>query len=192
MPTWSATRRQLARRGLLDAAGDVIAERGWPSASVHHIGQRAGLSRGAVNYHFGTREQLLDEVLDDLIARHRAAWADDPDPPALEDLLDRIWAVVADDPRGTRLATMLFYESLGPSPHLTDRSRWARRELVAALEAQLRRLQFNGKLRSDADCRSAAAFLVSALAGLTADSDRDAAAALGYAELRATLVARLA
>lgn len=199
MSTWSAARSERARRRLIDAAGDVIAERGWPSASVHYIGERAALSRGAVNYHFGTREQLLEAVLADLVERWRLEWEDGEASAAgsrpaatLGAALDHYWAVVAGDPRGARLATMLLYESLGPSPQITDEARRARRSLIGAVEAQLRELQASGAVKADADCRAAASLLVGSTAGLAADAGLGPAAAAGYAELRAALLARFA
>ncbi len=206
MSTWSAARSEHARRRLIDAAGDVIAEQGWPSASVHYIGERAALSRGAVNYHFGTREQLLEAVLADLVERWQSEWRDgvaaeggeglaaeaDGAGQALGAVLDHYWAVVAGDPRGARLATMLLYESLGPSPQITEQARLARRALVDAVAAQLQQLKALGEIDADADCRAAASLLVGTTAGLAADAGFGSAAAGGYEELRTALLARLA
>jgi len=49
---------------VLDAAISVLAERGVTSTSIQDIATEAGLSKGAVHYHFETKEELLVQVLD--------------------------------------------------------------------------------------------------------------------------------
>lgn len=53
---------------LLDTAGQVFAERGYADATSKEICERAGTPMASVNYHFGSREGLYEEVL---IEAHR-------------------------------------------------------------------------------------------------------------------------
>ena len=57
-PTMPETRQRL-----LEAAGEVFAERGFRMATVRDICQRAKANLAAVNYHFGDKERLYAAVL---------------------------------------------------------------------------------------------------------------------------------
>lgn len=56
-----------AREALIRAASALFAERGYHDSSVAAIGERAGVSRGLVNHHFGSKENLLAAVIEDHI-----------------------------------------------------------------------------------------------------------------------------
>jgi AcrR family transcriptional regulator len=54
-----AERRSRSEEALLDAAAEMIAERGVDGASLASIGGRAGVSRGLPTHHFGTKDTLV-------------------------------------------------------------------------------------------------------------------------------------
>ena len=56
------------RAVVLEAAGQVFAERGFAQATSKEICERAGANSAAVNYYFGGKESLYEEVL---IEAHR-------------------------------------------------------------------------------------------------------------------------
>ncbi|PRX45989.1 TetR family transcriptional regulator [Prauserella shujinwangii] len=90
-------RSRTTRRRLVDAAVECLAERGWNGTTVAVIAERAGVSRGAAQHHFPTREDLVaaaveylgEEQISELRAR-AAALPDGPSraEPVAEMLLD--------------------------------------------------------------------------------------------------------
>ena len=48
---------------LIEAAGEEFASKGYDSARIRTICERAGANIAAVNYHFGDKEKLYAEVL---------------------------------------------------------------------------------------------------------------------------------
>jgi|GEM_PF-6011425 len=67
-PKAAGTSRQLSaaatRRALIDAAAELIAERGPQAASVQAITGHSRVSRGLIGWHFGSKDQLVVEVVE--------------------------------------------------------------------------------------------------------------------------------
>ncbi|MRH91934.1 TetR family transcriptional regulator [Nocardia sp. SYP-A9097] len=57
-------RSRATRQRLLEATIDCLAETGWAAATVAVVAERAGVSRGAAQHHFPTREDLITAALD--------------------------------------------------------------------------------------------------------------------------------
>ncbi len=75
---------EVSRQQVLDAAIAALAERGYAKTSVSDIAAAAGMSKGAVHYHFESKEHLIGEVLAHcaivLRERVRAAWEAEGEP----------------------------------------------------------------------------------------------------------------
>ena len=54
------------------AAIDTIAELGYGQASLARIAERAGTSKGVIIYHFGSKDDLIRELVAELSAKGRA------------------------------------------------------------------------------------------------------------------------
>jgi TetR/AcrR family transcriptional repressor of bet genes len=69
---------EASRQQVLDAAVVTLAERGFAQTSVQDIADAAKLSKGAVHYHFESKDDLIQCVLsqccEHLSARAKAAW----------------------------------------------------------------------------------------------------------------------
>lgn len=65
-----------AREALLDAARELMAERGLPRVTVREVAERAGLQPALVNYYFGGKDELLRAVVADVAGRTLARVAE--------------------------------------------------------------------------------------------------------------------
>lgn len=79
-------RSRATHQRLLETTINCLAERGWSGTTVGVVAKQAGVSRGAIQHHFPTREDLitsaLEFIFDQRMSEVRAAAADLPDGPA--------------------------------------------------------------------------------------------------------------
>lgn len=70
MPTQQRPLRQdrsrATREHLLATAVDCLAALGWAGTTMTVVAERAGMSRGSAQYHFGTREELVTAAVDQI------------------------------------------------------------------------------------------------------------------------------
>ncbi|MEV3857422.1 TetR/AcrR family transcriptional regulator [Streptomyces sp. NPDC050095] len=57
-------RSRATRRRLLESAVACLAERGWSGSTVSVVAEHAGVSRGAAQHHFPTREDLFTAAVE--------------------------------------------------------------------------------------------------------------------------------
>ncbi|MYT91698.1 TetR family transcriptional regulator [Streptomyces sp. SID8359] len=65
-------RSRATRKRLLEAAVACLAEHGWAGSTVSVVAERAGVSRGAAQHHFPTREDLFTGAVE-YVAEERSA-----------------------------------------------------------------------------------------------------------------------
>ena len=64
---------ETARRAqIVDCAIDAIAEMGFANASVDQIAKRAGVSKGVITYHFPSKEEIVNAVIEKVVVAGRA------------------------------------------------------------------------------------------------------------------------
>jgi AcrR family transcriptional regulator len=113
------------RERLLEAAGEIFAEKGFKGATVREIIDRAGVNIAAVNYYFRDKERLYIEAV-----KHAAcgqgeephlSWS--PDTPPAEKLRDIIryqLLKMLDPSRPQWLARLIMRELIQPSEACTE------------------------------------------------------------------------
>ncbi len=116
------TAGSVTRRRLLEAAEALFSEKGFERVSVRDITEQAGANVAAVNYHFGSREGLVGQVLaryinpvnEERIARldaleRRVGSKAVP----MEELLDAFVRPFVTQVRRSELSERLFYKLMG-------------------------------------------------------------------------------
>ncbi len=77
-------RSDATRAKIVQAARELVVERGYDNVSTGDVLKRSGISRGALYHHFDGKTELFAAVVDalerDFIVRLVAAVADEPDP----------------------------------------------------------------------------------------------------------------
>ena len=86
---------------IIDAAIRVLARQGYANTSLLEIAKEAGMSKGALHYHYPTKEALIHTVLETACnavqARTMQAWSPSDNPfAALRKSLEELWATRAE------------------------------------------------------------------------------------------------
>jgi AcrR family transcriptional regulator len=130
-------------RRILAATIDCILDRGFYRASSNEIARRAGMTWGAIQYYFGTREKLMLAALEvfnrDFEATLKAAHEDDAfgDGPTAE-RLERLATLLAGQyARPEYLATLQIILNLSHNPETSAETAAALEHFEATLSAQL-------------------------------------------------------
>ena len=155
-------------RRLLDAAAELVAERGYADATVAEIGKRAGYSRGLVSARFGSKENLMWA----LVQRASDTWFPHLlDPPHRGSARDQLLALVrtigeqvARDPQALRVLERLIFEASG---ELHERFVASQRRMEGSFRDILTRGIADGSIRDDLDVEVEAALLVATLRGIS-------------------------
>ena len=73
VPAENRSFTETARRAqIVDCAIDAIAEMGFANASVDQIAKRAGVSKGVITYHFPNKEEIVNAIIETVVAAGRA------------------------------------------------------------------------------------------------------------------------
>ena len=128
-----AERSEAAQQRILEAAVKVLHERGYAKATLQEIAREAGVTTGSLQHHFGSKEGLVEFVIEAVF--HDAAVGGEawPDPTgSLEararEFVQRAWQTIYG--RRAYLASWQLHLGVQGSPALREvlnrkRDRWA-------------------------------------------------------------------
>lgn len=162
-------RSRATRQRLLEAAVACLAEHGWAGSTVSVVAERAGVSRGAAQHHFPTREDLFTGAVEYVAEERSAALRALPDQgraevvAALVDLYTgplfraalQLWVAASNEaqlrPRVTELEARVGRETHRIAVELlgADESRPGARETVQGLLDMARGLGLANLLTDD-------------------------------------------
>ena len=160
---------------LLDAAKRLVVERGYAGASVRELAAASGTNIAAVNYHFGSREKLLNQAILETILERFVDWAEsagaqgpaDPEAEPLQQLASRA-RPMADRILPMQPAFVVALEAL-----LQSRRSPELRERIVEHYAKLRQMAIDGMMATELGRRSpprlleiAASYMIAVADGL--------------------------
>ena len=83
---------QITREKIIQASYELIGEKGYERMTRDDIAARVGMTRGAVNWHFSSKEEIylaaLDRILDEFQSERRACFEDKTARP--EEKIERL------------------------------------------------------------------------------------------------------
>ena len=158
------------RRQIVEALFRCMARKGYAGASITDIAAEARVARGAINFFFRGKAEILRALLDRAIADYRAALRPilGRGGPADEQLRAALKVLLATGPAARR-ATVVFlnYYALAPgNPAVAAPLRAFFREYRRLFALIIRRGIRQGCYPRGTDAESAAAILVAAVEGL--------------------------
>lgn len=157
------------RERLLDAAEEIFVEKGVAHSSLEEIARRAGMTRGALYWHFDNKTDLFSAVVERVrppLAELLDTGAGDEPLTALRGLCLQSLQQLADNPHHQRVYTILLHRC----EFMDDVNPYAQRhnamvaETLTIIEEYFRRAatqgQFNPALTPDTAARALYAFML--------------------------------
>jgi AcrR family transcriptional regulator len=138
---------------------------------VHQIGETAGISRGSIFWHFGSKEGLLWAVAERAFGR----WQDEVLVPevggaggieAVHRALEAHRRFLTEQTDALRLFLMLMFEALGPRPEMAGDFARLHQRLKELGGEWIERGVEAGEVRADVDPQAVAVTVIGALGGI--------------------------
>ena len=158
-------RSEATRRRIIDSAVDMINEIGYPASGLGDIIERAELTKGALYYHFDSKEALATTIIEEgagsLLGAFRAAGRSSS--PAMENIIHGSFVVteVLSNDRVARAGARLLrtFGEFNPAAKSTFEA------LVQELADNAKTAVAEGDLRAEVDPAAAGATIVSSMFG---------------------------
>ena len=162
-------RPDASRRQLLDVAIDSFALHGFQGTSIERIARAAGVTKGALYYHFRDKEDLLLEAVKNRISEFElhvlegVAGSDDGFE-RLRRVVDACF-VTATASNHRRFIMTLMVEALDTNPRLSEQFRKVLRRMRGFLGDVVADGQRSGTMRTDVAPEDAAALIAGTIMG---------------------------
>ncbi|BBX05984.1 TetR/AcrR family transcriptional regulator [Mycolicibacterium aichiense] len=160
-------RVETSRRRLMEAAAELIVEKGWEATTAAEIGRRAGYSRTMVHARFGGKEAILEDFLQEYVGRLNPDLV--PYPTGMDQVLahiDRIRDLYAVDRDVLRAMFVSTFEAMKTTSPLRERVQKQLIAGVANVADGLRKGQRDKSVRTGIDLDRAVSDITAAFFGL--------------------------
>jgi AcrR family transcriptional regulator len=156
---------------LLDAAGQLIVEGGYNGMTLAAVGERSGYSRGLVTARFGSKDKLLERLIDSITGDwgYTNILSLYPGKSGRERIMIFLRATkerARTDPKALRLLYALMFEALGPVPELRDRIVQFHRDQHAGLAQSVRMGMRDGSIVRGLSADREAELIVAGVRGI--------------------------
>lgn len=160
-------RVEQSSRRLLQAAAELIVEKGWEATTAAEIGRRAGYSRAMVHARYGSKDAILEAFQQVYVARLNP----DPEPgtTGLQQVLahfDRVQEIHAEDASVTRAMFVSAFEAVKTSSPLRDGVREQLSGAAQKVAVGVRTGIADGSLRHDVDADAAVRDITGSIFGI--------------------------
>jgi TetR/AcrR family acrAB operon transcriptional repressor len=159
-----------SKERLIVAASTVFGGLGYDRATIDDIAEEAGISRGSVFWHFGSKEVLLRAVIDRTLGRLQSMGLEQVTTPrglaALGDGLEAHRARAHRDPELRRLFHVLIGQAHGPQSEIAPAIIEMRRQSRSLLANWLRQAMEDGEVKRDVDVDGWVTVVLAAMSGL--------------------------
>jgi AcrR family transcriptional regulator len=168
-PRTQVERTAQARRRLLRAAIKLLAERGYTGTTLAEIGRAAGLSRGLVTHHFGTKDACIEAAVDEI---HRAAQRTFTGEAGLrglariDHLVDTYLASAHEDQYYIRAMYVVMADSISEAPSLREAVGNLNEMFRSQLEIWLEQAVADGEVAPGLDLHAASVVIQGMLRGV--------------------------
>src|SRR5678815_3574225 len=184
-------RPDASRRQLVEIAIDCFALHGFQGTSIDRTARSAGVTKGALYYHFKDKEDLLLEAVKDRIGGFEvqvrdAVAASDDTHERLKRVIDACF-VTATASNHRRFIITLMVEALDTNPRLSEQFRKVLRRMRGFLADVVADGQRRGIMRADVQPAEAAALIAGTIMGAEIQHYQDP----GEVDLRRVLDAHL-
>jgi TetR/AcrR family fatty acid metabolism transcriptional regulator len=165
MPRHAGRPAEVTRGRILAAAEEVLAQRGYDAANLDEIARRSGASKGAIYFHFPSKEELalrlVQQLSDRLIDKVRRSISSEP--PSQRRLALAVQALVETFARKRALGQLLLINIVGHGRSLDRKFMPVRRKFQDFIREELDAAVRAGALSEDVDTELASQVWLGAL-----------------------------
>jgi AcrR family transcriptional regulator len=158
-------RSEATRKKIVNSAVDLFAESGYQATGLGDIIQRAELTKGALYYHFDSKEALATAIIEEGASTALTAFRNigEPSAPALENMIHGVF-VVADLIRTDKMVRT-GAQLLRAFGEFNDATVLTHGHLSAEMVNRVSQAIAEGDLRDDLDPQAVGEVIVSAMLG---------------------------
>jgi AcrR family transcriptional regulator len=171
--SYAERRKQALREEIMAAAFACFAERGYQNTGIADIADRVGIGNSTFYRQFRSKQEILEQVIDNTIVQLYANLGADNAPEAVASMpeyraqVERISHVIGDLVRDDRMVRLLLIQSMTLGPELEQRIHAMLESFVSHTARYLAHGREGGYLRADLDADGTARAVVSLIVGST-------------------------